>query len=79
MYNFMDEVICHDVSDIAVMSTSRDFHRLVKKPAYEGDFLKQMFTWNEIKEEKNHHIRLVKEHYQNNKPTSGKDETWHSW
>ena len=77
MYNFMEEVLCHDVSDISIMSTERDYHRLVKKPSYQGDFLKQMFTWNEIDEQNDHHMRLVKEHFKENKPES--DETWGSW
>jgi hypothetical protein len=50
MYNFLEEVLCHDVCDISIMSTERDYHRLVKKPSYQGDFLRQMFTWNEIDE-----------------------------
>ena len=79
MYNFMEEALCHDVSDITVMSSMKDYHRMVKKPKYQGDFLKQMLTWNEKKEQKNHHIRLIKEHYKKNKPTNGIVETWDSW
>ena len=77
MYKFMEEVICHDVSDISIMSTMRDYQRLVKKPAYQGDFLKQMFMWNELDEQSEYHIRLVQEHYQNNRPDG--NETWNSW
>ena len=77
MYKFMEEIICHDVSDISIMSTMRDYQRLVKKPAYQGDFLKQMFMWNELDEQSEYHIRLVQEHYQNNRPDG--NETWNSW
>ena len=77
MYNFMAEVLCHDMSDISIMSTERDYHRLVKKPSYQGDFLKQMFTWNEIDEYNDHQMRLFKEHFKENKPA--KSETWNSW
>jgi hypothetical protein len=29
------------------MSDKSDYYRLFEKPKYEGDFLKQMFDWNE--------------------------------
>jgi hypothetical protein len=77
MYNFMEEVLCQDISDISIMSTELDFNRLVKKPKYQGDFLKQMFTWNEIDIQSENQMNLVKEHFKKNKQTN--DENWNSW
>lgn len=47
MYDFLSNVICKEIPDITIMSEKKDFHRLFQKPLYEGDFLSQMFDWNE--------------------------------
>lgn len=46
MYDFLSNVVCKDLRDITIMSSELDFHRLFKKPEYQGDFLTQMFDWN---------------------------------
>jgi hypothetical protein len=46
IYDFLENTIIQDISDITIMSSKMDFYRLFKKPTYEGDFLQQMFDWN---------------------------------
>jgi hypothetical protein len=46
MYDFMSDYICTDLSDITIMSSTRDFHRIFRKPKYQGDFMQQMFELN---------------------------------
>ena len=36
-----------------------------------------MFTWNEMDDQNDYQMRLVKEHYKKKKPESS--ETWNSW
>jgi len=47
IYDFLANTICLDLSDITIMSTKSDYKRLFNKPTYEGDFLQQMFDWNQ--------------------------------
>ena len=51
MYKFMANKICKDIRDITFICDERDYQRLIEKPKYEGDFLKQMFDWNFNKEQ----------------------------
>jgi len=46
MFDFLEEYVCKQVSDITVMSNKRDFYRLYSKPSYEGDFFSRIFDWN---------------------------------
>lgn len=46
MYKFMSTKVCKQISDITFICDEPDFRRIVEKPKYEGDFLKQMFDWN---------------------------------
>ena len=60
MYDFLSNVVCKEIPDITIMSEKKDFHRLFKKPLYEGDFLSQMFDWNEnhpAAEKESSHVR----------------------
>lgn len=60
MYSFLTERVCNDITDITFMCEKRDYHRLIRKPVYEGDFLKQMFDWNNNKraaDEEEHLLR----------------------
>ena len=50
MYEFMANKVCMEVSDITIMCDKSDYYRLLKKPQYEGDLLRQMFDWNLNKE-----------------------------
>ena len=54
MYNFLTERVCNDITNITFMCEKRDFTRLVRKPQYEGDFLRQMFDWNNNKRAEDH-------------------------
>ena len=47
MYKFMTTKVCKDIRDITFICDEGDYRRLLEKPKYEGDFLKQMFDWNE--------------------------------
>lgn len=39
IYDFLENTIVPDITDITIMSSKMDFYRLFKKPSYEGDFL----------------------------------------
>lgn len=41
------------------MSDKSDYYRLFEKPKYEGDFLKQMFDWNENASQKKREVGIV--------------------
>jgi hypothetical protein len=47
MYDFLAHTVCKQIEDITFMCDRRDYLRLIEKPVYEGDFLRQMFDWNE--------------------------------
>jgi hypothetical protein len=59
MYDFMANKVCKDIQDITIMSDKADYYRLFEKPKYEGDFLKQMFDWNENSSQAKKEIEVV--------------------
>ena len=82
MYNFLEEYVCKNVSDITVMCRKRDFYRLYNKPTYEGDFLTQIFDWNINPEALDHEKNII--HKDVNKHELPKEEevgveTWKSF
>ena len=77
MYDFMSDYICTDLSDITIMSSTRDFHRIFRKPKYQGDFMQQMFELNTSDEQDEYHMNLVKKSLQ--EQAIYKDETWDSF
>jgi hypothetical protein len=57
------------------MSNKSDYYRLFEKPKYEGDFLKQMFDWNENASQAKKEVGIVESSI-NGMGEKSDTETW---